>query len=125
MEEIRKGECLQFKAVLYTYSSGNNLGNFYFLWCVPESESDSELLTKSQAVVRKIETTIPTYHTRAMRKQFVHDFQLLVKIEPKVMREMYHRLTGDASASHDADQAVVDQRILACRIPIFCLTCDM
>lgn len=111
MEEIRKGECLQSKSVLYTHSMGNNFGNLYFLWRVPEDESESELLSRSQVVVRKVETTIPTYHTRAMRKQFTHDFQLLVRIEPKVMREMYRCLTGDYSASHDADQAVIDKRI--------------
>lgn len=111
MEEIRKGECLQLKSVLYTYSTGNNLGNLYFLWRVPEDESESELLTRSQAMVRKVEATIPTYHTRAMRKQFMHDFELLVKLEPKVLREMYRCLTGDTAASHDSDQAAVDQRI--------------
>ena len=111
MEEIRKGECLQSRSVLYTHSTGNNLGNLYFMWGIPEDESESELLTKSQAVVRKVELTIPSYHTRAMRKQFTHDFQLLVKVQPKVMREMYRCLTGDCSASHDADQAVIDERI--------------
>ena len=48
MEVIRKGECLQFKAVLYTYSSGNNLGNLYFLWCVPESETILNCLQKAR-----------------------------------------------------------------------------
>ena len=46
-----------------------------------------------------------------MFKQFAHDFQLLVLIEPKVMRKMYRCLTGDSVASHDIDQAVVDERI--------------
>ena len=56
-----------------------------------------------KAVVWRIEATIPTYHTRAMRKQFVHDFQLLVHLEPKVMREMYRCFTGDSSASSNFD----------------------
>lgn len=46
-----------------------------------------------------------------MCKQFAHDFQLLVPIEPKVMRKMYRCLTGDSAASNDIDQAVVDERI--------------
>lgn len=66
---------------------------------------------KSQAIVRKVENTILTYHTCAMRKQFAQDFQLLVRIEPKVMRNMYRCLTGDSAASHDTDQAVVDERV--------------
>ena len=61
--------------------------------------------------MRKVEATIPTYHTRAMRKQFVHDFQLFVHIEPKVMREMYRCLTGDSSASTNLSEAAVDERI--------------
>ena len=103
--------------MLYTHSTGNNLGNLYFMWGIPEEESESELLTKSQAVVRKVELTIPSYHTRAMRKQFTHDFQLLVKVQPKVMREMYRCLTGDCSASHDADQAVIDEQIVRLQDP--------
>ena len=71
IEEIRKGLCLQKKVVLYTYSSGNSCGNLYFIWTVPEDEHESDLLTQSQAVVRKVGATIPTYHTRAMRKQFM------------------------------------------------------
>lgn len=97
--------------MLYTYSSGNSCGNLYFIWTVPEQESESDLLTQSQAVVRKVEATIPTYHTRAMRKQFVHDFQLFVHMEPKVMREMYRCLTGDSSASTNLSEATVDERI--------------
>lgn len=45
-----------------------------------------------------------------MRKQFIHDFQLLVHIESKVMREMYHYLTGDSSASNDLNEAIEDER---------------
>ena len=68
---------------------------------VHEDENQSDLLTHSQAVVRKVEAIILTYHTHAerMRKQYVHDFQLLVHMEPKVMCEMYRCLTGDRSAS--------------------------
>ena len=111
VEEIRKGLCLQKSVVLYTYSSGNSCGNLYFIWTVPEDESESDLLTQRQGIVRKVEIAIPTYHTCAMRKQFVHDFQLLVHIEPKVMREMYRCLTGDSSASNDLNEAIVDERI--------------
>ena len=102
---------MQKKVVLYTYSSGNSCGNHYFIWTVPEDESQTNLLTQSQAVIRKVETTIPTYHTRAMRKQFVHDFQLLVHIEPKVMCEMYCCLTGDSSSSSNLSEASVDEQV--------------
>ena len=71
----------------------------------------NQILTQSQAIVRKVEITIPSYHKRAMWKQFVHDFQLLVHIEPKVMKEMYRCLSGDSSASNDLNEAIVDERI--------------
>ena len=77
------------KKLFCTLISGNGCGNLYFIWTVPEDEHESDLLTQSQAVVGKVGATVPTYHTRAMRKQFVHNFQLLVHIEPKIMREMY------------------------------------
>lgn len=106
---------------MYTYSSVNSCGNLYFIWTVSEEESELALLTQSQAVVWKVEATIPTYHTHAMRKQFVHDFQLLVLMEPKVTREMYYCLTGDSSASCNLIEATVDEqikRILQLQYPV-------
>ena len=108
---IRKQHCLQVRTVLYTYSTGNNCRNLYFMWTVPSEEDVSELLSRSQGVLRKVESTIPVYHTRAMKKQFAHDFDLLAKVEPKVLREMYRHLTGDSSASANLYQTEVDERI--------------
>ena len=92
-------------------SSGNSCGNLYFTWMVPADESQSNLLTHSQAIVQKVEATIPTYHTRAMRKQFVYDFQLLTHMEPKVMCEMYRCFTGDSSTSTNFSEASVNEQI--------------
>ena len=61
--------------------------------------------------MRKVQATIPTYHTHAIRKQFVHDFQLLVHVEPKVMHEMCSCLTSDSSSSTILSEASVDERI--------------
>ena len=87
------------------------ISGIYIFCGMYQKISDSELLSRSQAVVRKVEVTIPTYHTQAMRRQFVHDFELLVKLDPKVVGEMYRYLTGDAAARHDSDQAVIDLRV--------------
>ena len=46
-----------------------------------------------------------------MKKQFAHDFDLLAKVEPKVLREMYRHLIGDSSASTNLNQTEVDERI--------------
>lgn len=52
------------------------------------------------------------YHSRAMRRKFVQCFGLATGCKPAFLREAYHRLTGDRSASDTRSQAEVDARIL-------------
>ena len=55
-----------------------------------EGASISVILDTSVKIRDDLRTTLPKYHTRAMRWEFVSAFAIL--------REVYRRLTGDASS---------------------------
>ena len=82
------------KAVLYTYSTGNSLGSIHFIWRIPEEIGEEDLLSGNTEVLRKIQPSLPTYHTRAMRKQFFNQVSLFCTGKPAVLRAMYKQLTG-------------------------------
>ena len=65
VQDIREGQCLQTKTVLYTYSSGSSCGSLYFIWTVPKDESESDLLMESQAVAQKVKNTFPSHTCNA------------------------------------------------------------
>ena len=56
---------LNSPCVLLTYVPGSNIGNFNFLWKVPDDIKPVECLELSQSVIEMIKQQIPTFHTRA------------------------------------------------------------
>ena len=64
---------LSFPTVLYTHTSGDNIGNFHFISKVPQNSVHScvEILSKSVAVPQSLQSQLPQYHTRLMRWEFV------------------------------------------------------
>ena len=46
-----------------------------------------------------------------MRKAAVGSYGQMCGVKPAFMRELYRRLTGDASSSHDASEVVVDEHV--------------
>ena len=54
---------LPFPVVLFTYSHGNNLGDYLYAWTVPTDVPDAELMLRNHAVMKDIESSLPTYHT--------------------------------------------------------------
>ena len=82
------------KTVLYTYSTGNSLGSIHFIWRIPEAISEEDLLSGNSEALRKIEPSLPTYDTRAMKKQFFNQVGLFCQAKPAVLRAMYKQLTG-------------------------------
>ena len=89
-----KASSLYSRVLIYTYASGNHNGSLHFLWKVPEEASADELISRNAEVIRRLQPSLPVYHTRAMKKQFYHDMQLFRCGNPSVLREIYRRLTG-------------------------------
>ena len=69
------------------------MGNLNFVWKVPSTDQSS--FSDSQRVIEQIKKNIPTYHTRAMRKDMFQRFGLLTaSVKPATMRFIYRSLTG-------------------------------
>ena len=54
---------------LMTYTHGNSVGNLCFVWKV--NSSDESSFSDCQSVIERVKESIPTYHTRAMRREMI------------------------------------------------------
>ena len=104
-------QSVQVHAINFSHSYGNNLGTMHFMWCIPESITESELLCQNMIVAQSVREKIQTYHTHAMRKEAMNTFGRICGVKPKFLREIYKRLTGDMSASRTTNEAEVDTRV--------------
>lgn len=88
-----KSNGFPFPTSLLTYSHGNNVGNLNFVWRVHAISESS--FSECQPVVEAIKKNIPTYHTRAMRKEISGLFgKLTSSVKPAVIRHIYRTITG-------------------------------
>ena len=99
-------------AILYTYTPGGSILNHNFVWRLPDDFSMSACLSENQRIVSKLTDTLPIYHTRAMKREFVNHYgSLMSGTKPYVLRSIYRELTGDASSSRTYDEEQVDLRL--------------
>ena len=95
-----------------TYSSGNNVGNSHFVWHISPEISIEESFQSSLSTLESIKAEFPQFHTRAMRKALFEKFgRVCTGIKPAILRYFYRDLTGDSSASHDYQEAEIDERV--------------
>ena len=109
LESLRQG--LPHRAMLYTHSSQNNLGNTHFIWRVPDEQPENEVLARSTSVTLQVQERIPHFHTRAVRFRFIQVFGLVTGAKPAILREIYRQLTGDSSSARDEAEAQIDERV--------------
>ena len=99
-----------YKCVQYTYTGSRN--HLHFLWHINRPDaSENETLQQSMKVRDELKKSFPVYHSRAMRREFIHSFGTVTHSNPAFLREAYRRLTGDSSASSNATETEVDARI--------------
>ncbi|CAB4041566.1 Hypothetical predicted protein, partial [Paramuricea clavata] len=97
------------KCVLFTYTGARE--HLSFIWKVPlEGDEAPEYLERNNKNIAEIKN-LPHYHTRAMRREFVHSFGQVTNSKPALLREAYRRLTGDRSAASSLTEAEVDARV--------------
>ena len=82
---------------LYRYHQSGSLGTMNFVWTVPV-DSRQRLHSSMVTNIEQIKETIPTYHSRALRKEFKQRFRHVAKTSPAVLAEIYRTLTSDATA---------------------------
>lgn len=98
--------------VLYTYTPGGSILNHHFIWRLPDDYSVDAAVSKNQQVVSKLQESLPIYHTRAMKQEFVNQFGLLMtNTKPYMLRSIYQHLTNNASSSRTSSEEQVDKRV--------------
>ena len=107
--EYLKGLVLPIRTVLYKHSSGKT--NVHFLWRVDVDSTENDILNLSVKVRDDLRQSLPTYHTRAMRREFISSFGAMTGTKSAILREAYRRLTGDAAAPNCLVEKQVDERV--------------
>ena len=107
--EYNQSLVVPWKCVLYTYSGSKN--HLHFVWKIPEDQTETELLQRSVTIQQELKECFPRYHTRAMRREFIHSFGKATHAKPAFLREAYRRLTDDASAARTLEEAQVNSRV--------------
>ena len=89
------------------YKVSSNLGTLFFLAKTP-AEIDQ---TAVSSTVSRMSTQHKFFATRAMRKDFFHQYSTLCEVPKAVLHNMYKSLVGDTSASSCAAEKEIDDRI--------------
>ena len=95
-----------------TSNSGGGTLSQYFIWKIPESFTIEDALTTNQQVIEKLKPSLPVYHTRATRREFINaNGRFTANTNPYILCSIYKSLIGDTSSSRSTDEAAFDQRL--------------
>ena len=86
---------------ILTYNPGGSIGGIVFLWKVPDDRDHTDIATASILTYEALKPRLPEFHTRQMRKEFVHRYTNLhavPKLPSHILKNMYAELTLDASS---------------------------
>ena len=75
VQDSKKG--LTVSCVMYTASLGSNLGNHLFVWRIPQGVSLEAATVENMRIIDQIKQSLPTYHSRALRREFMNRFGLV------------------------------------------------
>ena len=93
VQDLKNG--LTVPSVMYTASLHSNLGNHVFIWKIPRGLSLEAATVENMHVINQIKQSLPTYHSRVLRRDFVNRFGLVTSgVKSHVLRQIYHELTG-------------------------------
>ena len=95
--DYMKGLVVPFKCIKYTYTGSRN--QLHFLWKAPHESTEGEVLNQSMKVCDTLKKSFPVYHSRALRREFVHLFGKLTSSRLAFLHKAYRRLTGNCSWS--------------------------
>ncbi len=85
------------------------------VWKIPDDLTETELLQRKMTIQQELKKCLPRYHTRAMRRAFIHSFGKVTHAKPAFLREAYRRLTDDASTASSLEEAEVNSRVAQVR----------
>ena len=107
MQELQKGLCRP--CVLCTCSIGGPVGNYLFVWPLPEHVTLEASLSENQKVISQIRANVPIYHHLALRKLISKFGRIPPKTNLATLREFYRVATGDQSASLTTAEEELDE----------------
>ena len=73
-------DCMCCPCVLCTCSIGGPVGNYLFVWPLPAHVTLEAALSKNQRVISQIQSDVPVYHRRELRRRLISKFG---RISPK------------------------------------------
>lgn len=110
IQQLKDG--LSKPCVLCTYSVGGPIGNYHFLWGLPPHITMEAALQENQHLVSKVQTDVPIYHHRYLKKQLISRFGLISRSSNlSLLREFYRQATGDQSATLTTSERQLDARL--------------
>lgn len=91
---------LSSEVAILRYDPGSSNTTITYVWKLVANISDTDLLTSSTRIVQELKPKLYEFHTRQMRRDFVHKFTNIAgaTMPPHIMRAIYAELTLDASA---------------------------
>lgn len=85
-----------FPCMMLVYAPGSNIGNFHFMWKLPDDVDIAQCFEQSQFAVEEAKKRIPIFHSRAMRSALFQKFgKVSAGVKPVVLRHFYKELTGE------------------------------
>ena len=110
LQDLKNG--LTTSTVLATFTVGGNIGNYHFIWRIPDNFDVQAALSENDKMIQFVKTQIPHYHSRAMSQDFINMYgRLTSTTSPYVLRDIYKGLTNDQSASRTTDEKEIDKCI--------------
>ncbi len=93
IRQLEKG--LPVKSIMVTKAFGSNIGNYHYVWKIPQHVTIENILCENQRVLQQIISQLPKYHTRCMKKEFLSKFgRFSPTTKPYILRDIYKELTG-------------------------------
>ncbi|PKY18698.1 hypothetical protein RhiirB3_492222 [Rhizophagus irregularis] len=100
-----------FKVGVYKYHHGT-AQNVIYIWQINPEANETEIVNKNYEVRTKLKAQLQIFHTRAMKKELIENFELQVgKCEKARLRHIISDLLGDFSASENSTSHKVDERV--------------
>ena len=103
-----RGLIVPVKCIKFTYSGTKE--HLIFVWKVNTSHTEGQILNENMKLASQIRQSLPVYHTRAIRREFLSLFGRQISGKAGFLREAYMRLTGDSSASVNCSEAEIDKK---------------
>lgn len=108
---------------MLTYSPGGSLGKVVYVWRIPEDLSVPDIVKKALAIYERLKPSLPEFHTRQMRKDFINKYcHLSASNIPKhVLRAIYSDLSMDSTAMQNPTLDIRVQQSILSEDPDLCL----